>query len=56
MRFDVPVVGMDTLRAMIEAQARVLALEVKKSILLNRVELLKKADKSKISIVGFKGN
>jgi len=56
LRFDVPVVGMDTLRAMIEAQVRVLALEVKKSILLNRGELLKKADKSKISIVGYHGN
>lgn len=56
MRFDVPVVGMDTLRAMVEAHARVLALEVKKSILLNREELLNKADKSKISIVGFHGH
>ena len=55
MRFDVPVVGIDTLKAMIEAHARVLALEVKKSILLNREELLKKADKSKISIVGVHG-
>ncbi len=55
MRFDVPVVGMDTLKAMTEARARVLAIEVKKSILLNRDELLKKADKSKISVVGFNG-
>jgi UDP-2,3-diacylglucosamine hydrolase len=55
LRFDVPVVGMDTLRAMIEVKARVLALEADKSILLNREELLMKADKSKISIVGFHG-
>lgn len=55
MRFDVPVVGMDTLKTMSEANARVLALEVKKSIILNREELLKKADKLKISIVGFNG-
>ena len=55
MRFDVPVVGIDTLRAMMEAQARVLAVEARKSILLNKEELLKKADKSKISVVGFAG-
>ncbi len=54
MRFDVPVVGMDTLKAMIEADARVLAVEAKKSILLNKEELLRKADKSKISVVGFR--
>lgn len=55
MRFDVPVVGMDTLQAMIRARARVLAIEVKKSILLDREELIKKADKHKISVVGFPG-
>ncbi len=56
LRFDVPVVGMDTLQAMIRVRARVLAVEVKKSILLDREELLKKADKHKISIVGFPGH
>ena len=36
MRFDVPVVGTDTLMAMLEVKASVLAIEAKKSILLNR--------------------
>ncbi len=55
LRFDVPVVGMETLQVMIRARARVLAIEVKKSILLDKDELLKEADKHKISIVGFLG-
>lgn len=53
MRFDVPVVGLDTLRAMIETKARVLAIEAKKSILLNKEEMIKKSNKAGISIVGF---
>ncbi len=56
LRFDVPVAGMDTLQAMIRARARVLAIEVNKSMLLDREELLRKADKHKISIVGFLGH
>jgi DUF1009 family protein len=53
MRFDVPAVGMDTLEAMIEVKARVLAVEKDKSILLDKAEMLKKAAKSKISLVGY---
>lgn len=54
MRFDVPVVGFDTLRSMIESEARVLAVEAEKSILLNREKLLKQADEAGIAVVGFK--
>jgi len=53
MRFDVPVVGMDTLRIMIGVKARVLAVEANKSILLNKGKMLDKADKSNISVIGF---
>jgi DUF1009 family protein len=53
LRFDVPAVGMETLTAMIEVQARVLAVEQGKSIILARQEVTKKADKSNISIVGY---
>lgn len=53
MRFDVPVVGPDTLRSMREVSARVLAVEAEKSILLNREKLLKEADEAGIAVVGF---
>lgn len=52
MRFDVPVVGLDTLKTMIEVRARVLALEAKKSILLRKENFLKEADEAGISVVG----
>ncbi|NJD57000.1 MAG: LpxI family protein [Nitrospirae bacterium] len=52
MRFDVPVVGPDTLNAMIAVQARVLAVESQKSILLQREKIAPKADSAGISIVG----
>lgn len=55
MRFDVPVVGMNTLRAMIDVKSRVLALETGKTILLQREQLLKEANEAGITIVGYKG-
>ena len=53
MRFDVPVVGLDTLWSMVEVKARVLAVEAQKSILLKREELVKEANKAGIAVVGF---
>lgn len=53
MRFDVPVVGPETLRAMVEARASVLAVETKKSILLNRDMMISEANGALISIVGY---
>jgi DUF1009 family protein len=55
MRFDVPTVGSYTLKAMREVRARVLAVEAKKSILLNKNRLIEESDKAGISIVGYKG-
>ncbi|MBI5848732.1 MAG: UDP-2,3-diacylglucosamine diphosphatase LpxI [Nitrospirae bacterium] len=52
MRFDVPVVGHATLRSMIDVQARVLAVESGKSIIINKEELIKGAEKAGIAIVG----
>ena len=52
MRFDVPVIGPDTLKAMVEVKARVLAVEAKKSILLNREMMIAQANKAHIAIVG----
>ncbi len=54
MRFDVPVVGSDTLRTMIEVKARVLAVEAKKSILLDREQIIADAQKARITIVGYR--
>ena len=54
MRFDVPVVGPETLSSMIAVQARVLAVESRKSILLQRARIASEADKASISIVGIK--
>jgi hypothetical protein len=52
MRFDVPVVGLDTLRSMLEVKARVLAVESGKSIFIGREKLVKEAERAGISIVG----
>lgn len=54
MRFDVPVVGMNTLKSMIEVSARVLAVEAGKSILLQREDMIREADEAGISIVGYR--
>ncbi|MEW6109918.1 MAG: UDP-2,3-diacylglucosamine diphosphatase LpxI [Nitrospirota bacterium] len=53
MRFDVPVVGLDTLKVMKEIKARVLAVEAKKSILLSKEEIVQNADRAGISIIGY---
>jgi DUF1009 family protein len=55
MRFDVPVVGMNTLKSMMKVNARVLAIEAGKSIFVKREEMIKTANEAKISIVGYKG-
>lgn len=54
-RFDVPAVGVGTLEAMIRANARVLAIEARKTILLDREEFLSQADRHRISIVARMG-
>jgi DUF1009 family protein len=56
MRFDVPVVGPRTLDSMIEAGARVLAVEAGKSIFVNKDTFVKRAEKAGISVVGVSGD
>lgn len=56
MRFDVPAAGPDTLRAMIEVKAGVLAVEAEKTILLGKDSLLQEAELAGISVVGFRGD
>jgi len=52
MRFDVPVVGLDTLRSMLEVKARVLAVDSGKSIIIGKEKLIKEAEKAGVAIVG----
>ncbi|TAN42283.1 MAG: LpxI family protein [Nitrospirae bacterium] len=52
MRFDVPVVGIQTLRSMAAVKAGTLAIEAGKSILLNKEHFIREADKAGICVVG----
>src|ERR1700730_10409811 len=51
MRFDVPVIGIETVRIATEAKIRVVAVEAGKTLLLERDELIDLAERAKISIV-----
>ncbi|MDD5495686.1 MAG: UDP-2,3-diacylglucosamine diphosphatase LpxI [Candidatus Omnitrophica bacterium] len=51
MRFDVPVVGTDTVKALIEAKGQVLALEAGRMLLVDKAEAVKLADDNGISLV-----
>ena len=51
MRFDVPVIGVETVRVAAEAKLRVIAVEAGKTLLLERDTIVDLADRSKISIV-----
>ena len=55
MRFDVPAVGIDTIKVMREVRARVLAVESKKSIFIEQEKTLQESQKAGISVVGFSG-
>ncbi|HEV7701512.1 MAG TPA: UDP-2,3-diacylglucosamine diphosphatase LpxI [Pyrinomonadaceae bacterium] len=52
MRFDVPVVGVPTIEAMIEAGATGLSVTAGKTLIFDREEMIDLADKHKIAIVG----
>ena len=52
MRFDVPVVGVPTIDAMIAAGAACLSITAGKTLIFNREEMIALADKNKICIVG----
>ncbi|MFN2500861.1 MAG: LpxI family protein [Pyrinomonadaceae bacterium] len=52
MRFDVPVVGVPTIQAMIDAGATCLSVTAGKTLVFDRQEMLELADKNKICIVG----
>jgi len=51
MRFDVPVVGVPTIEAMVEAGATCLSITAGKTLMFDRDEMIRAAEKHKISIV-----
>jgi hypothetical protein len=53
MRFDVPAVGSDTLKAMKTVHARVLAVEANKCLVLNKDTIVDEAREAGITIVGY---
>ena len=53
LRFDLPAVGPTTVEAMSSVKASVLALEADRCVLLDREEMLRKAEQAGIAIVGL---
>ena len=53
MRFDVPTVGLETLKAIKLSGASVLALESGKVLMLEKEDMIKEADKMGICIIGI---
>jgi UDP-2,3-diacylglucosamine hydrolase len=51
MRFDAPVIGVETIRVAAEAKLRVIAIQAGKTLLLERDAISKLADRSKLSII-----
>lgn len=51
MRFDIPLVGLDTLSTIVENKGKVLALEEKRTFLMDKDDMIKLADENGISIV-----
>ena len=51
MRFDVPVVGVPTVQAMIEAGATCLSITAGKTLMFDREEMIKLADKNRIALI-----
>ena len=52
MRFDVPVIGPETISATLEAKIRVIALEAGRTLLLEKEEVIRAAQSAKISVLG----
>ena len=54
MRFDVPVVGVRTIRVMQRANARVLAIDAGMTLLFEREQLAEEANRAGIAVIGIK--
>ncbi|MDE3225065.1 MAG: UDP-2,3-diacylglucosamine diphosphatase LpxI, partial [Nitrospirota bacterium] len=55
LRFDLPAAGPKTIAVMQSVKASVLVLEVGRSVLLDRVEMLAQAERAGIAVVGLAG-
>jgi DUF1009 family protein len=55
LRFDVPAIGVETIKSMEQAGAAVLAVEAEKTILLEQDDLLSQADRAGIAVVAVRG-
>jgi UDP-2,3-diacylglucosamine hydrolase len=53
-RFDLPAVGPDTVDVMREVKARVLAVEAGATLVMDREEMVRRADKAGIAVVGVR--
>ncbi len=53
MRFDVPAVGLETIKAMCDVGASVLAIEAGKTLAFDREEMVALADRNKIAIIAI---
>jgi len=54
MRFDVPVVGVRTIRVMKRSNARVLAVDAGKTLLFEREQLIQEANQAGIAVIGLR--
>jgi hypothetical protein len=52
-RFDLPAVGPDTVEAMREVKASVLAVEAGATLVMDREEMVRRADRARIAVVGI---
>lgn len=55
MRFDLPAIGPKTIETMEAAKAKVLVADAGRSVILDREELLARANRARIAVVGMKG-
>ena len=53
MRFDIPLIGPSTIKTMIQVNAKTLALEAGRTLLIDKEELIKLADAADICVVGI---
>ena len=51
LRFDVPVIGVETIRVAADVKLRVIAIEARKTLLLEKDAVIDLANRTKISMV-----
>jgi DUF1009 family protein len=56
MRFDIPVIGLATLKTMIESGATALVIDANRTLVFDRDELIDTANKHSIAIIGLEQN